>query len=77
MERLDQFQPRELCMLAWGLASLGAGTESARFFPACAAAMLADEGGLAAHSAYGLSTLAWSFGRVRKPSNLYPALRMS
>lgn len=64
VERLDQFQPQELCMLAWGLASLGA-ANSGQFFPACAAALLADDGGsLAAHSAYGLSTLAWSFGRV-------------
>jgi hypothetical protein len=55
-------------MLVWGLASLGAG-DSGRFFPACAAALLADDRtGLAAHSAYGLSTLAWSFGRVRPQS---------
>ena len=64
-------------MLAWGLASLGAGSESARFFPACAAALLADEGGMAAHSAYGLSTLAWSFGRVRNLSCLHPVLQPS
>ena len=51
-------------MLTWGLASLGAGS---RPFFSAAGQLLLEEPSLAAYNSYTLSTLTWSFGRVRLP----------